>query len=262
MNFVTQYPSSWLKDYVRYYWTMESDCYELLPEQIVYPEGTTDIFFHYGDPFRVRFDNNTQMQPHSFFCGQKTSSAFASLTGKSGLFAVTFTSFGASIFFNLPFSELRNANLELGSFLGDKINILQNDIYNAGGIQRRIEIIEKYLLLNIIEKSLYELEPLKRAMNCIKTNPLLFNVEKIASAACLSFRQLDRAFQKRIGLAPKEFLRIERINFAIGLMKARSHISLTNVALDAGFYDQSHFINDFKSIVGITPKKFCSLDCV
>lgn len=60
-----------------------------------------------------------------------------------------------------------------------------------------------------------------------------------------------------IGMIVKTFSRIIRINASIQRMK-KTKFMLSALAQDSGFYDQSHFIYDFKSVCGITPKAYLS----
>ena len=70
-----------------------------------------------------------------------------------------------------------------------------------------------------------------------------------------SQRQINRIFQQYVGVGPKSFLRMVRINNALRLMK-KSHMDQTFISDTMGFYDLSHFIRDFKSVCGVTPQEY------
>lgn len=73
------------------------------------------------------------------------------------------------------------------------------------------------------------------------------------SAAGYSSRHLARLFRNRCGLSPKGLERILRINAAAGRMGRERSLSLTRLAQELGYFDQAHFIHDFKTVCGVTP---------
>lgn len=77
-------------------------------------------------------------------------------------------------------------------------------------------------------------------------------VTALSQASGYSPRQLSRLFLEGVGMGAKAYARVVRINRAAQLLRAGED-SLTRLAQDAGYYDQSHFIRDFKSVAGVTP---------
>lgn len=262
MKFTLAKPTEQLRKYIKQYWFLEAENWENISEQYIYPEGNSELMFHYGTEFNANFiGQNPVKQTKDLFCSQKISTVIVKPLGPIGVLAVTFTPYGASVFFNLPFNELINTNISISDIMGDKITWLKNAIIEAESNQKRILIIEEFFKKSIIEKNLFEIEALRLGFAGLKKYIPVFSVDDFANASCMSFRQLDRVFKKRIGLSPKQYLKIARLNFAIAFMKTPSKNKLTNIAIDSGYYDQSHFTNDFQSIVGISPKKFSYLLC-
>jgi AraC-like DNA-binding protein len=78
-------------------------------------------------------------------------------------------------------------------------------------------------------------------------------VSDLARASNVSTRQLERLFHERVGLSPKQFVRIVRFQEVLRATRSGADCGWAAVALEHGFYDQAHFINDFKAFVGRTP---------
>lgn len=78
-----------------------------------------------------------------------------------------------------------------------------------------------------------------------------YTVREIAAGTCYSQRQLERIFREGVGMSPKTYLRLLRINRSMRLL--RPGASLAETAQEAGYFDQSHFIRDFKAVCGVTP---------
>lgn len=83
------------------------------------------------------------------------------------------------------------------------------------------------------------------------------SVKQLSAACFLSERQFQRQFKEYAGMGPKLFSRIVRFLFAANFYGETSK-SLTDIALDAGYYDQSHFIHDFKKFSNLQPHDFFS----
>ena len=63
-------------------------------------------------------------------------------------------------------------------------------------------------------------------------------------------------FKRHVGVTPKAYLKIMRFQKAITEIENSGKISWTNISQDCGFYDQAHFINDFKLFSGFTPEQY------
>ncbi|MDR0207510.1 MAG: helix-turn-helix domain-containing protein [Bacteroidales bacterium] len=82
------------------------------------------------------------------------------------------------------------------------------------------------------------------------------NVNQMASEACLSRKQFERIFAEHIGISPKKYLKIIRFQSAIFQKQQNNNLNMTELSYESGYFDQSHFINDFKSLSGLTPKQY------
>ena len=253
-------PSEELRDFVSQYWSLESDRETDFSDQLIYPTANTEIMLHYGEPFLGRVGVSHQVpQPEELFCGQKSASAFVAAREVVGVFVITFTPAGAAVFLPSDHSQYRNTFVPLGDLLGSASGALREQIGNALGFDDRIAIAERFMKSNLNSRKAEQLNSLFHATRYAAEHCLTATVEQMADEACVSFRTLDRLFSANIGLSPKEFLKIERLKFAIGLMRTRSGRSLTDVAIESGYYDQPHFNNDFRKVIGVTPSGFRSM---
>ncbi|HPI19708.1 MAG TPA: helix-turn-helix domain-containing protein [Candidatus Kapabacteria bacterium] len=253
-------PNKFLEQYIDYYWVFETERYQNIDSQLVYPLGNMEMMFHYGTPFLYSKNESEYIkQPDALLCCQKLSSINVIPAGKIGMIAVYFKPFGASLFFDLSYSELNNTNLDLGAIIGDKYKTTREKLGMASNLNKRIAIIENFLLNHYNNKRYYEIEILSKCIEIIDTNFGMISIDDLANETCITNKQLDRYFNKRIGLAPKQYIRIKKINYAIAMLRTKRQMNLTQIALETGFYDQAHFTNDFKKITGINPKKFSAL---
>lgn len=79
------------------------------------------------------------------------------------------------------------------------------------------------------------------------------SVATLARSEGMSERQLLRLFDSELGVGPKAFSRVVRFQHALAGLFASNGDRALNLALDAGYYDQAHFIHDFRALCGVTP---------
>ena len=69
-------------------------------------------------------------------------------------------------------------------------------------------------------------------------------------------RQLERHFRKQIGISPKQLGKAIRLQTTLNLLLNKKSETLTDIAYESDYFDQNHFIKDFKDLVGVTPKEY------
>jgi AraC-like DNA-binding protein len=256
-------PSKKLAEYIEHYWLMKSGQETSDAADRVIPTGNCELMFHFGNPFKITDANNiSKIQPRFFLCGQKNTFCDASTMGNTGLLAVTFKPHAVKMFFNLPIIALQNVNLALGDFLGREGREVSCKIAEAKTDRERVIIVEEFLYRRIALNRYFDFKRIEATINHIykqKKNP---SIDELSGIACLSVRQYERKFLDFIGLPPKQYLRISRFQKIIKLKRSLfSELNMTQLAFEAGYYDQSHFIREFRTLSGYSPKEFFELEC-
>jgi transcriptional regulator GlxA family with amidase domain len=82
------------------------------------------------------------------------------------------------------------------------------------------------------------------------------SVVELAQRLGISKRNLERRFSQEIGLSPKQLAKTIRLQALLKMLNQSQSKSLTELALECGYYDQAHFIKDFKEFTGLSPKQF------
>ena len=119
--------------------------------------------------------------------------------------------------------------------------------------RQRITHLENFLIKRLIHNN--EFERVEHAIKIIENSKGQIKAQDIAHEVCLGIKQFERTFSKYVGVNPKKFASIVRFQNVIQ-MKSKHKKSMSQLAFDNGYYDQSHFIHDFKSLTGLTPKAF------
>ncbi len=151
----------------------------------------------------------------------------------------------------IPMAHLFDGGFDALDILGTEMNTINSQLLDATNDTGK-DIVEKFLLKKCHHlKTLLPFDMAMRELICRDGN---VPIEKIASLACLSLRQFERKCAERIGMPPKSFARIARFSKAYRLKEARPDLTWTAIAYEAGYFDQMHFIRDFKEFAGVTPR--------
>jgi methylphosphotriester-DNA--protein-cysteine methyltransferase len=94
------------------------------------------------------------------------------------------------------------------------------------------------------------------AMALIERSRGTLEIAELAGTVGTGARQLERLFRHAVGVSPKLACRIERVRYAMKLVSGRRPVDWSNVIGACGFYDQAHFIREFRSITGMTPARY------
>lgn len=154
MNYQLAPPSGLLSDFVKHYWTIEKN-FESGEEfiQRIVPSGLTELMFHLGDKPETSNENLT-IEENTVICCQLNTYYDIKVSGKLSLFSILFKPQGISMFFDLPISEFKNANVPLRFILKGIVNDLESKLFDEPTFFGRIQIVEKFLLesLNKVRK--------------------------------------------------------------------------------------------------------------
>lgn len=255
MNYEYIYPSKILQPFIKYYWTLENNkkSYNIGPQRI-FPTGFIEVIFYYGDPyFKISKNNFKELQPKSQINGHTTGYYDVLPAGRIGLLSAVLHPNAARLFFDLPITELTNQSVNITDLKGDEINALEEKLQSATNNKERVRTVEKYFFKQLIEKKLYDFKKINNCINKINLKKGIISIQELANESFLSQKQFNRKFSEFVGLNPKQFLRIIRFQHAIFSYQNDSSVNFTELAYACGYYDQPHFIHEFKAFTGFTP---------
>ena len=201
----------------------------------------------------VRQSGNQARAPLPNVCvtGLRTSVREMHTASNSGIILAKFRAAGAAPFFTAPLHHLFGSTCSLGDRAeGDDIGI--DAIVNASTDDERVARVEQFLLTR--HRPIEPNAIVSAALRAICASAGALRVRALAQDLGVSQDSLEKHFRRIVGASPKQFATIVRIRQAVEL--SHNSPSLTTLALDAGYYDQSHFIRDFRTITGDTPGHF------
>lgn len=256
MNYNTISPVSDLCPFVKCYWTLEAPQEENPERQRIVPDGCMEMIFNCGDPYKQYADDGSYViQPRSFVFGQITQPLEIEATGLTNIFAIRFHPEGFVPFAAIPVNQMENRAVPLPELFDNEGAELEGLILNAVTNEDRVRLIEAFLMNRLIRPESIDRIVKSSVETMLHLNGQL-SVDELSEHLNINRRQLERKFSSVIGLSPKKLSRIIRLQATLKMIANKEFTSLTSVAYEGYYYDQAHFIKDFKEFTGISPKKF------
>lgn len=257
MKYETFEPGNVLRSLVKCYWTLEVPAEKNADKQRIVPDGCLEMAFILGDDIR-RFTSRSEfiLQPRAMVLGQTIEPFYIQPTGYVNTFAVRFYPYGFANFVSTSIKDLANKEtpiIEL--FEATEASELNQEINHARDTQQRIKIVEAFLLTKLNEKTTID-NIVKSTIDILFSSNGNSSISTVLKENLSKRRQLERNFIKQIGVSPKQLGKVIRMQAALKMLLNHKARTLTQIAYENEYYDQAHFIKDFKEFTGTNPKDF------
>lgn len=220
------------------------------------PGGRTEMIFNFGNPMQFLLTNdlsNGLTVDHTHIMGQRSHIYYTKQNGDTNLLGVRFTPGGISAFTRMSADVLLNQIIPAEDVLDVAVKEWKNLLLEKKSEAERIYLLDR-LITQITKGITKEWAACNKAVDTIR-NSNFISVNALCNENESYYKKLERDFLKYVGYTPKYYYRIVRFNKAIRQMRLNKN-SLTSICYDCDYYDQSHFIKDFRQFTGTTPKHF------
>jgi AraC-like DNA-binding protein len=261
MYFKEYYPDSFFSRYIDSYFTIDTSLvYEDITDLVV-PDGTFGLLF-IDSHNSIKRNSNSKSPPitlkRTSLFGQKTKAInYYYSPGKTQSFGVKINPQGLPLFMDFSSEEVKNLHIELDSLADKSISELEDKVFQSKTVAEKIEKVEAFMLQRIVKLNQNKdyllfvaiVEHIKHCRGEVRFDAITdhFNV---------NYKKVERLFLFYLGITPKYYIRIIRFNATIHLQNHFENYNLTQLGNEVGFFDQSHFIREFRSFTSLTPKKF------
>jgi AraC-like DNA-binding protein len=256
MNYQIFEPSNVLATLVKCYWTLESPKEKTPVKNTIVPDGCMKMIFHYGDLYKRYTSNGDSVTlPRCFLIGQLTHPLEVEPTGPTGTFFICFHPYGFLPFATIPIKEMENTAVTLDKLFGTDGEEFGQKILEAKSTAERIRLSEDFLLNRLTDVDTID-SIVRSTVDIILTCNGHLSVDQLSKQTNINRRQLVRKFSSAIGLSPKQLSKTIRLQGALKVLLNTEINNLVDLAYEGEYYDQAHFIKDFKEFTGLTPKEF------
>lgn len=221
-------------------------------ERIV-PDGCTELIVHLGEPFERVTAEGFEEQSSAFLVGQMPHFILLRPSRRIATLGVRFRPAAARRFFPESADRLTGRFVALGDLWGALAERVESRLHEASAPADQAKVLEDVLL-----------QALRGGGEAIVTLTADFilksegrvSVSEAARHAGLSERSLERRFRAELGLAPKAFARIARLQGVLRAVGRQARPDWAGVAADCAYFDQPHLIREFRALTGETPAEF------
>jgi AraC-like DNA-binding protein len=191
----------------------------------------------------------------SFVAGMYSTYAVSENTGASHCLQFNLTPVGARRVFGIPMHALSERIVDFSDVLGRKGEQLETQIAEAADWETRFDLLDRFLLARVGQSQPVP-GAVKHAWNRLRDSGGAMPVAALADELGWSRKHLACKFSEDVGLAPKTIARLFRFRRVVDRSTDDLAARWSDVALDAGYFDQAHLIRDFRQFAGMTPVEF------
>lgn len=238
------YPIRELQPYIACYWISKTinTRNEVITSRVI-PDGCMDIVFDIEEISKGKCGS---------VCGLMTKFSEEKVKGTNEFLGVRFWPGGIVPFLKISANDFTDKLVLLDDILGKVAFEISERLYFAETLNEKLMIIEAELVKLLVKAGLSN-ELMISALYKIYKHKGIISIKNLSQEMNISQRQLSRKFQNWIGTNPKTFINIIRFQNIIKQLNEATNINFQDVVFENGYYDQAHFIKDFKAFYGKTP---------
>ncbi|PXY43939.1 helix-turn-helix domain-containing protein [Flavobacterium hydrophilum] len=250
MKFEKHFPTEQLRPYIKYFVVSEN---ELENEYKVFPSSGMVLGFQYRGQLETLKDNTKCKLATAGITGITDGYKIFKSSADIGTILVYFTEIGFAHFASHPANELFNLSLSLDAvFDKNSVAEVEEKIVTATSDKNRIKVVEQFLISQL--KDLETDKLIVEAVKLIYQSNGTIRIKELSDKLFISQSPFEKRFRKVVGTTAKKFASIVRFNTVLdNLNKTKT---LTEICYENNFFDQAHFIKDFKQFTGDTPENF------
>ncbi|WP_437523080.1 AraC family transcriptional regulator [Sorangium sp. So ce726] len=165
---------------------------------------------------------------------------------------------GAAPFFGPDAAALGGAHVSLDALWGREAALVRERVLEAKTPEERLRALESALASRLLRPR----APLERdpsvdfALAAFADPSRAWTVADVTGQLGMTSKRFIRSFTERVGLTPKRYCRVQRFQQAVSAIERGERVSWAGVAAACGYYDQAHFIHDFRAFAGLTPTEY------
>jgi AraC-like DNA-binding protein len=248
-------PTAILAPYIENYWFVFTPPGASMDLSVdVFADARVDLVFNMGSAYTRIALKRAAVLRHSNLDAQRIHPITIRQRGRVIVAGVRFRTAGLAAFVGSSVHAWTDRVVPIATVFGRDVVRLQRALYDSiGDAKTQTELLDAYFTTRLdvtdAKKTLWSLK------SKIETERGLVRIDTLCDDFDISIRQLDRLFRQHLGVPPKTFAQITRFQTAIGMLKSDPGGTLADVAARCGYYDQSHFVHEFRRFAGAAPNQ-------
>jgi AraC-like DNA-binding protein len=256
MIYQTYQPRSPLSQFVELLWSREGENLPKTQSRLL-PIGSMELVINLYEDWIPLFDCSSRSHFGStngmMICGVHSESFIINNDSKISMMGAHFKPGGNAPFFALPAGELHNQRISLDEIWQGRAAELRDRLLESPTVASRFGVLEQFLLM--VMKPLDRYAAIAMALQKFERDPTT-RVSEVTDKIGFSTRHFNQLFRDRVGLTPKLFCRVRRLQQALDLVSGKDRVDWADIAIACGYFDQAHFIHDFRTFANCTPAEY------
>ena len=250
-------PIAALSGIIECYWIAEDENTACEQQKII-PDGFPEIIFHLGDAYRINLSGKWETQSKNLLAGQIRKFFFLENTGASSMVGIKFRPTALSHLYGISMNELTDDVVDVHEALNDAFLEVEQSLRKAVSPEEKAAVLNTYFT-TVLAHVVINRNPADRAVDLILEKHGMVTVSEMCETTGVGERQLQNLFKKYVGLSPKYFAQIIRFSYIFELVQQNNQ-SWSDLSYHAAYYDQSHFIRNFRNFTGENPGDYSFLE--
>lgn len=258
MEYRHRIPGPPLDSYIELMWVYRNDPQPLSLERIL-PTGAAQLIVNLKEDRTRIYDPECPSHPienvGTVLSGVHTRFQVIDTAEQEFVAGVVFRAGGLVPFMRLPAHETNDIDVPVEALWGRcSTALLRERLLEGESLDQKLDALETVLQEARTPRTLHP--AVAFALTAFDRRPATTSIAAVTDAIGLSAKRFIERFKVEVGTTPKRYCRIRRFQRAVALANRGPAVDWTRVALDCGYFDQSHFIHDFRSFTGLTPTEY------
>lgn len=249
-------PDVQLQKYLHRFWIVSS--LDAMPAEKCVLDGFVKLFIYLNDNLPEYYDTAGNRKEWGDGIGghQTDGDLLIKTPADLKLIFCIFKPVGFYRLFKVPIHLLNNDVVPLEVFLGTRTREFKDRVLSAPNDEVRIRLVNDFFISLVRKQPENYPMTLEHAQDRLLEKNGLIDIEGLANQLNVSRRSLERRFQESVGMSPKYYAQVLRFNYAFGLKRANPALDWFDIIYDCGYFDQTHFIKEFRHFTGQAPVSF------
>ena len=262
MLFLSHIPKPPLNEFVELFWLYDGFPPRTHKKERLMPDGSVELIINLREDEGRIYDRNNLAKfsrlPGTLLCGPHSNFFVIDTAEQNSVMGIHFKPGGAFPFFPLPVEELHDQHVSLADLWGHEAALLRERLLEAATPEKKFQVLESCLMAQAF-KPLEWHRAVGYALALFRNIHTAPAISSVADQIGISSRRFIQLFSNQTGLTPKLFCRVRRFQQALQHIHKGKEFDWVDVAGDCGYFDQAHFIHDFREFSGMSPTTYLAL---
>jgi AraC-like DNA-binding protein len=218
----------------------------------VLPNGCVQVILNLARDFLLDCPEglSDRCTPPTLIVGARSVYEIIDSSDIADLIGIVFEPGGFAAFAHDAVNLFSNRSVPLADIWGASAQALRTQLLELPSPRERLRCLERFLIGRVAGQPSRN-RMVEFALDRFQNGPRMATVREVAKSTGWSERYFSQIFREEVGLSPKTWCRIQRFQRAVRQLHAGADVRWAELALDCGYYDQSHFANEFRAFSGI-----------